>query len=155
MFYTLFTRKTIYALLLLVATLIASGAWFIFQFSDIVGLILIVVYVGAVSMLFLYMVMLSDEKRASYFIEKGGYSLTSAFQSITVAIITLFGSFVYPTLFMHTDSAAWLEANSVEASISYIAGAYGYLIWPLILVGLILTVGMIIAIDIARASDKS
>jgi NADH-quinone oxidoreductase subunit J len=54
----LLCRQTIYALLSLIVVFLTSSLYFILQGVNFVGLILIIVYIGAIAMLFLYMTML-------------------------------------------------------------------------------------------------
>jgi NADH-quinone oxidoreductase subunit J len=75
----LFCRQTIYALLSLIAVFLASALYFIFHGVNFVGLILIIVYIGAIAMLFLYMTMLISSSNR----EESDTSLLSDIVSIS------------------------------------------------------------------------
>jgi len=66
----LICRQTIYALLSLITLFLSSAVYFIANSVTFMGLILIIVYIGAIAMLFLYMVMLIDSNAAN---SKGNY----------------------------------------------------------------------------------
>lgn len=63
-------RQTIYALLSLIVVFLASASYMISQQFNFIGLIFIIVYVGAIAMLFLYMVMLLDAPKVVQVVDK-------------------------------------------------------------------------------------
>ena len=54
------SRQTIYSLLWLVFSFICSAMFFISMEMSLLGLLFIIVYIGAIAILFLYMIMLID-----------------------------------------------------------------------------------------------
>lgn len=121
----LVSRQTIYALLWLISTLIFAGAYFVINKMDAIGLVLIIVYVGAVSMLFLYMVMLSDNK------EMGGgrsiYQISSLRIIWLIISAYILLSLLLPVFNVFDNNEAWLESNVLENSIIAISSSYSIL----------------------------
>ena len=141
-------RHTIYSLIWLIYIFLSSALFFILQGADFIGLTIVIIYVGAIAMLFLYTVMLFDprysrirQKRLSglfkiFFLLYFLSSLPWAHNTILDLIID---SYDY-----------WYNYELFETSIDITAHfLYAKYSWLLIIIGMFLLVGMVIAIDIA------
>jgi len=142
------SRQTIHSLLWLITAFISGAAFFIYVGANLVGLLLIIVYVGAVGMFFLFMIMLLDSKA----------NLSSNVTFWEVFLLTITTLFYIPdqtNLIWNatTNYDHWIEDAFVSTDLGAIAAVlYEWYGWPLIVVGLLLFMAIIVAVDIARAN---
>lgn len=144
------SRQTIYSLLWLITAFISGAIFFFLVGADIVGLLLIIVYVGAIGMFFLFMIMLLDPRA----------SLQSNRTFWEVFLLTI------TTLFYIPDQAKllwdamnnedhWIEEAFVSTDLGSIAATlYEWYGWPLIVLSFLLFKAMLVAIDIARSYNS-
>lgn len=141
------SRQTIYSLLWLVATFIFSAMFFVTMEMNLLGLLFIIVYIGAIAMLFLYMIMLIDpayKLPASSFHEFGAIILG-------ILIFVFIPQNLDLLINLIDGDGRWIERNYLSSDISTMAvSLYSQYGWPVILVGFLLFEAMLVAIDIAR-----
>jgi NADH-quinone oxidoreductase subunit J len=146
-------NKTIYSVFLLVITFLIGAAISIFFGAYFIGLLLVVVYVGAVAVLFLFVVMMINIKDENV----SFYHWQNSF--------LVFGFFVYAAYcFDFNDFTKVLETDSLLFSYYFIfdtnmavIGYYLYTFYaiPFIVVSLILFVAMVGAILLAQEQGNT
>lgn len=141
------SRQTIYALLWLVFSFICSAIFFITMEMNLLGLLFIIVYIGAIAMLFLYMIMLIDPE----------HNIPSnLFYEFGAVLFIIVGFALIPQnydiwLSAFSGDEIWLEQSFLTSDISVMAvSLYNHYGWPVILVGFLLFEAMLVAINIAR-----
>lgn len=140
------SKLTINALLWLVTAFISGALFFMHIGADFIGLLFIIVYVGAVGMFFLFMIMLLDPQ-------------ISLKPKIVVGEIILFMILVFMTIFDfkaiicdYVFEDSWIESSFSTVDLGSIALVlYDWYSWPLIILSLLLFMAMLVAIDIARS----
>lgn len=140
------SKLTINALLWLVTAFISGSLFFMHIGADFIGLLFIIVYVGAVGMFFLFMIMLLDPK-------------ISIKPNIILGEIIMFAILVFISLFDvrgivgdYLLDESWVESSFNIADLGSIAlTLYDWYGWPLIVLSLLLFMAMLVAIDIARS----
>lgn len=147
---TVESRQTIHSLLWLITGFISGAIFFFIIGADIIGLLLIIVYVGAIGMFFLFMIMLLDPKASVH-------SNQTFWEVFLLTISTLF---YIPEQAELVWAAAvnrdhWIEEAFISTDLGSIAAVlYEWYGWPLIVLSLLLFKAMLIAIDIARSGKK-
>lgn len=149
----LFTRQTIYALLLTMLTFILSALYFINSYAFFVGSAIVIVYIGAITMLFLYAVMfLEAQHHVRYFVTD-----LKAFFNTSLALAWAFNFFIqltlsdgglFPELYIQRDVVAKiLRQSDLLALSSVFYTSFGSLV-PI--VGILLFVAIVIATDVSK-----
>lgn len=72
--YTLFSRNLVHSLISLVGAFLCSGVLLVWMGLEFLGYVLIIVYVGAIAILFLFVVMTLDVNKESHLSPVGGLS---------------------------------------------------------------------------------
>lgn len=144
------SRQTIYSLLWLIVSFISGALVFFNAGANMVGLILIIVYVGAIGMFFLFMIMLLDIK---------GESLVPS----TVGDVGMFfvGCGVFEFLYdVKIFEVFWMQdlgvgngvfSNDLASIAVLLYDCFG---WSLIVLSLVLFKAMLIAVDIANFEES-
>ena len=146
---TVESRQTIHSLLWLITAFISGAIFFFIVGANIIGLLLIIVYVGAIGMFFLFMIMLLDAQ--------ANINSRMTFWEIFLLIIaTLF--YIPDQVNMIWDVMInedhWIEDAFIYTDLGSIASVlYDWHGWPLIILSFLLLKAMLIAIDIARSKD--
>jgi len=147
---TVESRQTIHSLLWLIAAFISGALFFFTVGADIIGLLLIIVYVGAVGMFFLFMIMLLDP-------QANPSSNQTFWEVVLLTTISLFYipdrvNWVWDAL---VNQDHWIEDVFVSADLGSIAAVlYEWYGWPLIVLSLLLFKAMLVAINIARSHHQ-
>lgn len=125
--------------------------FFVSMEMNLLGLLFIIVYIGAVAMLFLYMIMLIDPAYSSS--TNSLYEFGAIFVGIGIFMLIPQN---YDTLLNLVDSSGgWIEQSFLSSDISAMAvSLYTQYGWAVILVGFLLFEAMLVAIDIARFSTN-
>lgn len=146
-------RQTIYALLSLIVVFLASASYMISQQFNFIGLIFIIVYVGAIAMLFLYMVMLLDAPKVVQVVDKW-YS-----DFFLVGFLWLLSHSIVADTLRHlivNSENEWFNNLYLQSNIHGIGltfySTYGFL---LLLIGFFLFIAMIISVDIASKGKSN
>lgn len=143
-----YTRNPVKALLCLVLTFIAMAGEWILLHAEFLGLILIVVYVGAVMTLFLFVVMMlniKNMKREKHFVRYIPLGLLLII--LMTGIITLL---VGPSHFGLNQIAAPIAKSSTYSNISALGiTLYTQYVYPFEIAGALLLVAMVAAIALA------
>lgn len=148
----LFCRQTIYALLSLMITFIMSAFYFIQIRIYFISAILIIVYIGAITMLFLYVIMFLDIKKYAKFYYHS-WRIRMLFGILFWSIISWFVSLTNSeqNLFFKNESYTMLYNILCESDIVAISktlySCYGELI---LIIGFLLFIVIVIATDIAQ-----
>lgn len=140
------SKLTINALLWLVTAFISGALFFMHIGADFIGLLFIIVYVGAVGIFFLFMIMLLDPQ-------------ISIKPKIIFGELIMFGVLVFISLLdvkgIVSDyllDESWMESSFSTIDLGSIAlTLYDWYGWPLVVLSLLLFMAMLVAIDIARS----
>lgn len=147
---TVESRQTIYSLLWLITAFISGALFFFMVGANIVGLLLIIVYVGAIGMFFLFMIMLLDPTT-------NPHSNTTFWEVFLLTISTLFYIPEQTNLIWEAmiNQDHWIEDAFVSTDLGSIAAVlYEWYGWPLIVLSLLLFKAILIAVDIARSNSR-
>ena len=137
----IFARKTIYNVLSLIVLFFAAGVLFVFVHAAFLGMVLMIVYVGAVTVFFLFAVMMF-----------GGRLEMAPKRSLRKKLGLLgFGLILFFTMlslvwlsFRGTEMASTVAQNGVTSSVSMIGELlYTTYVLPFQMVGLILFVAIL------------
>lgn len=90
-FFAVTSKKSVHSVLLLVLTFFGSAWIFILQKADFIAMILIIIYVGAIAILFLFVVMMLEEPNKK--IKHIKHGKVNILFSLTVGIILFFELF--------------------------------------------------------------
>lgn len=153
----LISRQTIYSLLYLVGVFVSSAIVWIAVSVELIGLILIIVYIGAVTMLLLYMVMFLDSSRS----QQDSRGLTGA-ECIGIGLTLLALYFNAPSNFFDSEThdfggERWMENVFLTSDIASIAiNLFEQHAGAVVFVGFILLIAVVVALDIAsiQKGDK-
>jgi len=126
-------RNTVQAVLFLILVFFNASCWLFYNNIDYLALVLIIVYVGAIAVLFLGVVMMLNLK------ETGSSSII---YTISVGLVVLFTN----PFFMHTP----MVASQVTWQIDWISNiqmigqvVFGEYHFPFILLSFLLTIGLV------------
>jgi len=151
----LISRQTIYSLLYLVGVFVSSAVIWVAISVELIGLILIIVYIGAVTMLLLYMVMFLDSSRP----QQDGKGLTDM-ECMGIGLIITALYFNAPSNFFDNEmydfvGERWMESTFLTNDIAIIAiNLFEQHAGAVIFVGFILLIAMVVALDIASIQKE-
>ena len=102
-------KNTVHSVFFLILTFITTGCLFIMIGAEFLGMILLIVYVGAVAVLFLFVVMMLNvaDRNQSAIIEKKSTHIPSGLIVsiiILLEILVVIGGWKYKSNFIKTDS---------------------------------------------------
>lgn len=149
-----FSRSPIYSILFLVLTFFATaGIWIILQ-AEFLGLILVIIYVGAVMTLFLFVVMMLDLEEVLKH-----RSLVRFYPVVMILVGLIFAGlliFVGPWHFGFQNFPAPPALPANYSSTKALGGVlYTHYMLPFELAGVILLVGMVSAIALTQRAKRN
>ena len=118
-FMVVLSRNPVHSVLWLILAFIASAGLFVLQGAEFVAMLLVIVYVGAVAVLFLFVVMMLDVDFAE--LRRGNRSPTRSSQTMMLAGVCSAG-------FSTTQLPAASAGASFHTAIS--SGKFHGMIWP-------------------------
>lgn len=138
-------RNPVHSVMFLILAFFNAAGLFIMLGAEFVGMILVIVYVGAVAVLFLFVVMMLDIDFASLRQKASGYVPLGIFVGgvLLLEIFLVFSGWYSP---MSPDGMASLEANPLSNTEQIGAVLYTDYIFAFQMAGLVLFVAMIGAI---------
>ncbi|MDD3029005.1 MAG: NADH-quinone oxidoreductase subunit J [Alphaproteobacteria bacterium] len=140
-------RNPVYAVLFLIGCFFNAAGLFLMMGAEFVAFILLIVYVGAVAVLFLFIVMMLDlaAKPRRYALRRYGVIGGLVAMALLVQLVTVALSWIsHPQAFSSVDASA-IENTRALGLVLYTTYAY-----PFELAGLILLVAMIGAIVLTQ-----
>ncbi|MAZ77550.1 MAG: NADH:ubiquinone oxidoreductase subunit J [Legionellaceae bacterium] len=149
-----FSRSPVYSILFLVLTFFATaGIWIILQ-AEFLGLILVIIYVGAVMTLFLFVVMMLDLEEVLKH-----RSLVRFYPIVMILVGLIFAGlliFVGPWHFGFKQFPAPTALPAGYSSTKALGGVlYTHYMLPFELAGVILLVGMVSAIALTQRAKRN
>lgn len=151
----LVSRQTIYSLLYLVGVFVSSAVVWIADGVELIGLILIIVYIGAVTMLLLYMVMFLDSSQS----QQDSRGLIGV-ECMSIGLILLALYYNTPSNFFDSEmhdfgGERWMESVFLTNDIASIAiNLFEQHAGAVVFVGFILLIAMVVALDIASIQKE-
>jgi len=102
-------KNTVHSVFFLILTFITTGCLFIMIGAEFLGMILLIVYVGAVAVLFLFVVMMlnvADRNQSAIIVKKSTHIPSGLIVSIIILleILVVIGGWKYKSNFIKTDS---------------------------------------------------
>jgi len=143
----LWARQTIYALLFLIIIYVSSSICWISVGVELIGLILIIVYIGAITMLLLYMVMFLDAIKTQKDTQYDYFNKTVGMVFILYVYYILHNYWPENILLLN----GWINSVFLINDINVLSiNLFEQHSFAVILVGFVLLIAMIIALDIAK-----
>lgn len=153
-------RNTVYAALLLILAFFTMAALWILLQAEFLGLVLILVYVGAVMVLFLFIIMmlevsqaLKKEQFAQYM--PVGLLVLGAIVVEMVLVYQSSGFQVVPKAPLPEEQAATVVTPSLSNTEQLGTALYSNFIYPLEITAVILLVAMVAAIMLTLSKQKN
>jgi len=145
------SRQTIYSLIWLVYIFIGSALFFIVNGADFIGLVITIVYIGAIAMLFLYTTMLLDPRYLQVQKPRFSDAIKSFMLLYFISTLPWAPNTLMDLIDDHYDyywleHGIMIENNNIYAIAYFLYDKYS---WLLVIIGFFLLMGMIIAVDLA------
>jgi len=156
--FTLFSRNIVYSLMSLVGAFLFSGALLVWMGLEFLGYVIIIVYVGAIAILFLFVVMTLDVSKESYAVPyKGLYDYLPHVVSLlfTAGVLKVVSESVEPLVCPGNLGPVFNAWVRVLLSSNNLASLYYFLYLPgfpfLFVSGLLLLLAMLGAVFLTQS----
>lgn len=147
-----FAKNPVHSVLFLIVAFFNAGALFLMLGAEFVAMALLIVYVGAVAVLFLFVVMMLDISKAFETHSYKGYWLSAIFVGVLLMVEMAIVFSQWDGAELALANLAYPKQGFESASNTHAIGLFLYTdyVWMFEIAGLILFVGMIASITLAQ-----
>jgi len=141
-----FSVNPVESVLFLILSFCAAGGFLFLLKVEFLGLLYIVVYVGAVAVLFLFIIMMLNVKARENLFEKiilRKYDLFIFISILSVPLMHLFSIFLTDSFYMNKKINNLMVIDSLSNIMVFGEALYNYYIIPFLIAGVILLIALI------------
>jgi NADH-quinone oxidoreductase subunit J len=152
------TRNPVHSALLLVVTLVSVAVFFIMQDADLLAAVQIIVYAGAIVVLFLFVIMLLGVDRREAMHEPLPYQRVTALAlgAIVFAEVIFLGGHQWATGAHATGSNTITGGSAVGGNVERVARAlFTDFLWPFEITAALLVLAVVGSVVLARRSGQA